>query len=995
MTEIYDNRRKLTVGRHLTDRELIELSMGEATEALRIRADEHLSHCQRCNTSLLFFEALEAPGRPATVSAADQRMIRNVLRSNQRTMERIPSELNLSEALGSIRRIFAPDRAGRMVLPEGCFANDEGNAAGEFFDTEAEEPAQTAESPAEQFETWMALAADQDDPARLQQFFLDLTSTDSVWVQVCQAVARGLAQRVPEDHDVRALFEQHVASLPTDNASWKPDTMQRALTMLDCARTLANEDLQTGTIEELEKRVLEVEPEATGWRKWLIAEMLCLLSGNNGAGVETLLSARRAGNVQLSVVMVRRDGNGNSQGLSAKLQLDLMNDGSGAVYPGAENCLVPVEESFAKSLEDALDFLRQSGFWDGQYDLRWTIRGSQPLKLMHRRSLGGAFALGAGELVGNQLPKESRPPLADRILRVTMRRWLCVAGAISGPDGKMGGIVRKGVKEKVDAALADPNIAFLVLPAAAREAVASFFKDDESVQRPGIFSLRAERSTERLTVICVSTLSHALDLIPQEWHMPEEFDWRKKLSSGSFVPRPWLKDRVDTFVRDSKSGGLFVLIGEGGSGKSAFISHCLGNLLDEGEKPVAHFVTRDYIHWNEPAEIYGSLSAQLRRKYGRTLEIAPDEQEATGVQWDALTAAKQLAADFARLSEQKIKETIWIEGLDNAYGDNERFWSEWGALHELIAALEGGRLPDGIKLIVTSRPGTQFDHLRRLKDYCERADHPEYCVNLNDPAWEKEVRTDLCRYFEHEVPQMDPGVREKVVGVVQRDRPFIHAVLWAPFLQYPANSKEEPTFNELLDKDLERVASYWKLLQPNLSEKEASMEVVDVLGLLACAREPLSPAIVNALFGEARAKQIAEIAKHASDRALLAGRTAEDGEERIFRFFHGCIAEFIVRDLPEKDDLYFLDRTKRKLAAKRKKPDIAKDPDMVMVWHRELAERCQGWKELDPSNPARSYALRFLLSHLRLAEMWEELEKTVTDVEFVQAKLGEDPGGIF
>lgn len=834
-------------------------------------------------------------------------------------------------------------------------------------------------------EKWRSPKPGSAAPRDREDFMLALTASEGEWIQACRALAWGGGRAVPDGEEVEALFEEHWESLPKDqDVKWSKEHKERASTMLSCARILSRKGLRIETLEDIERTLTLVEPEATGGRRRLIAEMLCLLSGQRGEGVERLLQVRKSGSVQLPVVMVTGDWSGLARGVSATLQLDLMEEGSGVAYPAAENCLVPVDESFLKSLVNVREFLRQAGLWDETCDIRWTIRSQQPVTLLRGGSLGSAFALGIGELVARQLPSGARPVLASSILRVTSIGKACLSGPIEGEEGKL--TVVNGVKEKVDAALGDPTITILVMPESARKEVANRFATFESVQRPGTFFLPRQQGVQGLTVLCIRTLFDALDLIPLEWHMPEEINWRlKEASVDKLVPRPWLKERVDRFIGGSGDSGLFLIVGEAGTGKSGFIARCTSEELDRGGRPVVHFITRDFPRWDDPAEIYGSLCAQLRRKYGNVLAPRPGEEFARP-DGSALGAARRLVADLLRLSKQGVQETIWVDGLDEAYGERARFESEGGALHEILEVLGESCLPRGIRLVATSRPGARFDHLRRLRECSLKRDR---YVNLDDTGWGGYVEEDLHRFFRSAMPGMDARGRDRVINVVKRDRPFLHAVLWARSSPAHVGGGGELTLNELLDRDLKRISDDWRRARRDLSEEQASKEVLDVLGLLACARQPLTLGVVDALFERLRAGQIDMIADHAVRCALLAEREFGESEDRRLRFFHDCIAEFIVRDDPESRRGSFLHATKQLLARQKGESDVS------VGWHRELACRCLRWRELESASLARAYALRFLLSHLRHARMWEELEEAILDVELIRAKLNEDSGGIF
>lgn len=138
-------------------------------------------------------------------------------------------------------------------------------------------------------------------------------------------------------------------------------------------------------------------------------------------------------------------------------------------------------------------------------------------------------------------------------------------------------------------------------------------------------------------------------------------------------------------------------------------------------------------------------------------------------------------------------------------------------------------------------------------------------------------------------------------------------------------------------------------------KSQARREVLHMLGLLACAREPLTLSMLKQFFGPEVTDRMEDLLTIAVD--VFGSRPVGRSPEVPFRFFHSRFQEFILEEVGDRQvDL-----------------------------HARLADASLRWCQLD--GDANTYALRYLPAHLREAHMWDELCDVLTDFDFLEAKI--------
>jgi hypothetical protein len=92
-----------------------------------------------------------------------------------------------------------------------------------------------------------------------------------------------------------------------------------------------------------------------------------------------------------------------NEGVTAVLTLELMSDGSGALYPAPELAFLR-DADFQQAEANAGAAISAAGLWTPDTDVRWRLqrRDGKPLTSLSGPSLGAAFALGVSKLLTEQ-----------------------------------------------------------------------------------------------------------------------------------------------------------------------------------------------------------------------------------------------------------------------------------------------------------------------------------------------------------------------------------------------------------------------------------------------------------------------------------------------------------------------------------------------------------------------------------------------------------------
>src|SRR5207245_4144303 len=122
------------------------------------------------------------------------------------------------------------------------------------------------------------------------------------------------------------------------------------------------------------------------------------------------------------------------------------------------------------------------------------------------------------------------------------------------------------------------------------------------------------------------------------------------------------------------------------------------------------FIRRNRGRCDDPGAMVRSLEAQLRRKHGLVAPLVTSGADLAGLQEALLATLRRVSTkleDEGKRRKERLREIVYLDGLDEAFGPTGRFGR---------VALPGvlpEELPDGIFVVLTSRPG---EHLPWLAD---------------------------------------------------------------------------------------------------------------------------------------------------------------------------------------------------------------------------------------------------------------------------------------
>jgi hypothetical protein len=175
----------------------------------------------------------------------------------------------------------------------------------------------------------------------------------------------------------------------------------------------------------------------------------------------------------------------------------------------------------------------------------------------------------------------------------------------------------------------------------------------------------------------------------------ERFDYaNERQRHEKFVGREALLSRLDELLVGEGADRWVVVTGGPGMGKSAILSAWLGRREAAGAVVPHHFIRRGAYDWDDPAQMVGSLVAQIDERFPGARE--PD----TGAR---MHPAARLAKALSRVSEQELgprggRLVVLIDGLDE-------YDPPAGALPgDPLAAFLPYALPRGVSFLCASRP---------------------------------------------------------------------------------------------------------------------------------------------------------------------------------------------------------------------------------------------------------------------------------------------------
>jgi len=398
-----------------------------------------------------------------------------------------------------------------------------------------------------------------------------------------------------------------------------------------------------------------------------------------------------------------------------------------------------------------------------------------------------------------------------------------------------------------------------------------------------------------------------------------------------FTGRKWLFRRIDDWLSDPDGSPLFWITGGPGSGKSAVAAWLCARRREVVAYHFCRFTDRLKA---DPAQAVRSvawqLSTQLPGYFQRLIGI-PNLEETCG-KGDAATLFDLLIVQpLHNLQRPDHVKVIVIDALDEAIHLGRSEFAQF-------LAEEAERLPDWVRLIITSRPEIEVTrHLQGFEPVVLKADGPE---NTSDIA--EYIRTHIAPHALGGI--MPSATFARLVETSEQNWLYIGWIRRELLARRLSLSKPED-----FPKGLGAV--YCQFFQRRIPDSGAyGKRCRPFLELLAAACEPPRMGDLTRILGWSQ---------YALHDVLHTFGSLLDVDQHI-RVFHRSAMDWLLD--PDRAGDYFVD---------------------LMAGHNALAD--SGWNELERGVEAMSdYMKRWLPAHLDATGRNDELAACVTDAEFVR-----------
>jgi WD40 repeat protein len=446
--------------------------------------------------------------------------------------------------------------------------------------------------------------------------------------------------------------------------------------------------------------------------------------------------------------------------------------------------------------------------------------------------------------------------------------------------------------------------------------------------------LQADGVKHAADLLAIERTKHrpGLESIPPE--VPEDFVGRERLLGV-----------VMDFLQE-KSSGHFVILGRAGVGKTTFMKKLCRQLGADGWNPTYHFALSEGGIDCRGAHVAERIYHQLRRKH-----VTPEPAE--WANWEMKQKIAELlnylsGRNAGATRRQDQIEIILIDGANQI---------ELPEGHFLVPDILPAKLPQGVICITTSFPEVPW-----IADV-EAVAPIGNCMDGKESVTDE--KKDIADYLRlQSIYELDDALIERIV--TQDEAPvFFTVVDLLNELRKEKESADPKHFgNELLrnptlwlspsKKRVEKkIAALWTGWDAPADRREV---VLNVLGLLAFAREPLSMEALRELelWSDAAPRILEKSASFFLPRDKSRFRDKEP-----FRFAHPCYQAVIKEEIRRAG---------------------------IASCDRKLGDACLSWKQLE--RVARGYALRHGAAHLRRAgDRWPQLCALLTDFEFLTRRI--------
>src|SRR5512144_1909840 len=240
----------------------------------------------------------------------------------------------------------------------------------------------------------------------------------------------------------------------------------------------------------------------------------------------------------------------------------------------------------------------------------------------------------------------------------------------------------------------------------------------------------------------------------------EPFDYsNERQRHEKFVGREALLAHLDELLVGDGADRWVVVTGGPGMGKSAILSAWLERREAAGAVVPHHFIRRGAYDWDDPAQMVGSLVAQIDERFPGAREPDPGAR---------MHPAARLAKALSRVSEQELgprreRLVVLIDGLDE-------YDPPAGALPgDPLAAFLPHALPRGVSFLCASRP--RHPYVSSL----EARDGDFVQIDLDDPDSAADNDATVRGYWEQAAPPLGLDAQFIDEAVARADGNLQHA----------------------------------------------------------------------------------------------------------------------------------------------------------------------------------------------------------------------------
>ncbi len=410
----------------------------------------------------------------------------------------------------------------------------------------------------------------------------------------------------------------------------------------------------------------------------------------------------------------------------------------------------------------------------------------------------------------------------------------------------------------------------------------------------------------------------------------------------AIVGRRFVINRVARLLRDDDRG-LLVIEAEPGKGKTALLAHLVDETYGHVAPPPVHFFYRRTAGITDPDVCAKSLYHALLEAHNLT-EAEESRQQADPDSM-FLKLTNLLKDQVASRLTPGRPQLIFIDALDE---------SEATANGRTAFQRIPENLPTGVYVIATTRPVTDRVGLARRPFL--------HWFDLDDPDYLQDNLNDGLEYARRELASspLSDGAIVEVARVAAGN--FLVLTLLSKHIRTDVAHGDIPAFLHRLATDGARdklgfiYEEFWHRITARLARVDLRV-LCDVAGVLVAAFAPLTAEVITGVLG-LRAGDWDFALRHLHE--YLTVLRSEEGEEVeiFYRIYHESFADFL--------------RTTVSI-------------DQTALQHH-LADYCRRWA-MFPEGYARTYALRFALSHLVEAHRVPEANCVLMDFEFLRAKV--------